>query len=59
MEIIYQDNRILVCLKPFGVVSTDEPGGLPDLVRQSLGGGAQCVRTERIIWRQKSARSVS
>lgn len=45
MEIIYQDNRILVCLKPFGVVSTDEPGGLPDLVRQSLGGGAQCVRT--------------
>lgn len=45
MEIIYQDNRILVCLKPFGVVSTDEPGGLPDLVRQALGGGAQCVRT--------------
>ena len=45
MEILYQDNRILVCLKPFGVVSTDEPGGVPDLARQALGGGAQCVRT--------------
>ena len=45
MEIIYQDNRILVCLKPFGVVSTDEPGGLPDLVRQALGAGRSvCAR---------------
>ena len=40
MEIIYQDNRILVCLKPFGVVSTDEPGGLPDLVPAEYGGTA-------------------
>ena len=45
MEILYQDNRILVCIKPAGVVSTDEPGGLPELVRQTLGEQAQCLRT--------------
>ena len=37
MELIYQDKDIVVCIKPAGVVSTDEPGGLPDLVRQALG----------------------
>ena len=45
MDILYQDNRIFVCLKPYGVVSTDEPGGLPDLVRQHLGNGDACART--------------
>ena len=34
---LYQDNRILVCLKPAGVRSTDEPGGLPGLLREQLG----------------------
>ena len=28
MEILYQDNRILVSIKPSGVVYTDEPGGM-------------------------------
>ncbi|MBE7017613.1 MAG: RNA pseudouridine synthase [Ruminococcaceae bacterium] len=37
MEIIYADNYIVVCLKPCGVLSTDEPGGLPDLLRAELG----------------------
>ena len=37
MELIYQDKDIVVCIKPAGVKSTDEPGGLPDLVRQALG----------------------
>ena len=37
MEIIYQDKDIVVCVKPAGVLSTDEPGGVPDLVRQALG----------------------
>lgn len=37
MEIIYADNYIVVCTKPFGVLSTDEPGGLPDLLREALG----------------------
>ena len=44
-EIIYQDRTILVCLKPQGVLSTDEPGGLPSLLRQALGDNAACVRT--------------
>lgn len=37
MEFIYQDKDIIVCVKPAGVLSTDEPGGLPDLVREALG----------------------
>ena len=43
MEIIYQDNRIVVALKPSGVLSTDEPGGMPDLLRQALS--TECIRT--------------
>jgi 23S rRNA pseudouridine1911/1915/1917 synthase len=45
METIYQDNRIYVCIKPTGVRSTDEPGGLPSLIRQELGDSQACVRT--------------
>lgn len=45
MEILYQDNRILVCIKPAGILSTDESGGLPELVRQELGDAQACVRT--------------
>ena len=37
MEIIYQDKDIVVCIKPAGVLSTDEPGGVPDLVRAAIG----------------------
>ena len=37
MELLYQDKDIVICVKPAGVKSTDEPGGLPDLVRQALG----------------------
>ena len=36
MEIVYRDEDILVCLKPAGVLSTDEPGGVPELLRQQL-----------------------
>ena len=35
--IIYQDKDIVVCVKPARVLSTDEPGGMPELVRQALG----------------------
>ena len=45
MDILYQDNSILVCIKPAGVLSTDEPGGVPELVRQALGDPKACVRT--------------
>ena len=37
MELIYQDKDIVICVKPAGVLSTDEPGGLPDMVREALG----------------------
>ena len=45
MDIIYQDKDILVCVKPSGVLSTDEPGGLPELIRTALGDPNANVRT--------------
>lgn len=45
MEIVYADNAVLVCVKPAGVLSTDEPGGLPSLVREALGDREADVRT--------------
>lgn len=43
MEIVYQDRRIVVAVKPSGVLSTDEPGGMPELLRAQLG--TACIRT--------------
>ena len=31
MELLYADKRIAVAVKPPGVLSTDEPGGMPEL----------------------------
>lgn len=45
MELLYVDKDIVVCVKPARVLSTDEPGGLPDLVRESLGDPQADVRT--------------
>ncbi len=45
MELIYMDDAIVVCVKPSGVVSTDEPGGVPSLVREALGDPNAQVRT--------------
>ena len=45
MELIYQDRDIVVCVKPPRVLSTDEPGGVPELVRQALGDEQANVRT--------------
>ena len=45
MDIIYQDKDIIVCVKPAGVLSTDEPGGLPELLREALGDPNANVRT--------------
>ena len=45
MEIVYCDREILVCLKPAGVLSTDEPGGVPELLRRELGDPGAEVRT--------------
>ena len=45
IEIIYQDRRVLVAVKPVGVLSTNGPGGMPELVRQALGQPEACIRT--------------
>lgn len=45
MELVYVDDAILVCVKPSGVVSTDEPGGVPSLAREALGDLRADVRT--------------
>ena len=37
IDIVYADDDIVVCVKPARVLSTDEPGGLPELLRQQLG----------------------
>jgi len=44
MEILYQDKRIIVAVKPAGVLATDVPGGMPELLRQVLGEEHGCVR---------------
>lgn len=45
MELIYVDADILACIKPSRVLSTDEPGGLPDLCREALGDPKADIRT--------------
>ena len=37
MDIIYRDADIVAAVKPAGVLSTDEPGGMPELLRRELG----------------------
>ena len=45
MELVYWDQDIVVCVKPARVLSTDEPGGVPELVRQTLETPDGDVRT--------------
>ena len=45
MRILYTDAALVVCIKPAGALSTDEPGGVPELVRAELGDAAAEVRT--------------
>lgn len=45
MEIIYEDADVLVCIKPARVLSTDEPGGVPDLIREKIGDHEADIRT--------------
>ncbi len=45
IEICYEDADVLVCVKPPRVLSTDEPGGLPSLLRQTLGEPEADIRT--------------
>ena len=45
LDILYADQDIVVCIKPARVLSTDEPGGLPSLIRTALGDEQADVRT--------------
>ena len=45
MEIVYADSAIVVCIKPPRVLSTDEPGGVPELVRNAIGDPNADIRT--------------
>lgn len=45
LQIIHLDESFLVCIKPPRVLSTDEPGGVPELAREALGDPNACVRT--------------
>lgn len=45
IDIVYRDEAIVVAVKPPRVLSTDEPGGMPELVRNALGDPGCCVRT--------------
>lgn len=45
MELLHVDKDIVVCIKPPRILSTDEPGGLPELVREALGNPKADVRT--------------
>ena len=51
MDIRYLDDDLIVCVKPAGVLSTDEPGGLPGLLRQELGAGTVLTvhRLDRVV----------
>lgn len=45
MDILYCDPSLVVCVKPAGVLSTDEAGGLPDLLREALREPEADLRT--------------
>lgn len=45
LDILYMDKDIIVCIKPPKLLSTDEPGGLPELLRRQLGDERADVRT--------------
>ncbi len=45
MKFLYLDEAIAVCEKPPRVLSTDEPGGMPELVRRAIGMPEADIRT--------------
>ena len=48
MEILFKDKDIVVCVKPAGMLS--EEGGMPDALREELGGEIYCVhRLDRAV----------
>ena len=48
MEILYRDKSIVVCIKTAGVLSTDEPGGMPKLLAAELGAETRVRSVHRL-----------
>ena len=48
MDILYSDQKLVVCIKPVGVLSTDEPGGMPSLLRAEALGGEYIYSVHRL-----------
>ena len=53
MKIIENSKAYVVCIKPSGALSTDEPGGMPELLRGELGLSKQYIysvhRLDRVV----------
>ena len=57
MDIVYQDERIVVAIKPAGVISTDVRNGMPELLRRQLH--TDCIRTVHRLDAFRSANASS
>lgn len=51
ITVLYKDEAIVVALKPARVLSTDEPGGMPELVRSAIGENSVFTvhRLDRVV----------
>ena len=45
LNVLYQDPEIVVCEKPFRILSTHPPAGMPAPVRQALGNPQPAIRS--------------
>ncbi len=45
MDIVYEDSKIIVCVKPAGILSTDEPGGMPEFIKAEKQDETLHIRT--------------
>jgi len=45
INIVFKDENFIVCIKPDQVLSTDEPGGLPERIRATLKDPQACIKT--------------
>ena len=48
IDVRYLDEALVVCIKPPRVLSNDEPGGLPELLRDQLGLGKELRTVHRL-----------
>ena len=53
MQILKETDNVIICVKPSGVLSTDETGGMPSLVKEAIGNPAAEIctvhRLDRVV----------